>query len=104
MFGEEPKLGPNRYSTLVRGSANTSHVRAMAVSFVAKAESAVQRKAGDRQVRPEGLQVDNVSDHRAGTTILQAEKHARKPGFACITLLSDDFGYVVQSDTSSRKN
>ncbi len=29
----------------------------------------------------------NVSDHRAGTIILQAEKTARKPGFACITLL-----------------
>ena len=34
---------------------------------------------------------DNVRDHRAGTTILQAEKSARKPGFACITLLSRDF-------------
>ena len=32
--------------------------------------------------------MDNGSDHRAGTTILQAEKFARKPGFACITLLS----------------
>ena len=27
----------------------------------------------------------NGSDHRAGTIILQAEKVARKPGFACIT-------------------
>ena len=32
--------------------------------------------------------LDNVRDHRAGTIILQAEKSARKPGFACITLLS----------------
>ena len=32
--------------------------------------------------------LDNGSDHRAGTIILQAEKPARKPGFACITLLS----------------
>ena len=31
--------------------------------------------------------LDNGSDHRAGTIILQAEKFARKPGFACITLL-----------------
>ena len=36
--------------------------------------------------------MDNGSDHRAGTTILQAEKPARKPGFACITLLSGDLG------------
>ena len=37
------------------------------------------------------IQADNGSDHRAGTIILQAEKTARKPGFACITLLSDDW-------------
>ena len=30
---------------------------------------------------------DNGSDHRAGTIVLQAKKTARKPGFACITLL-----------------
>ena len=35
---------------------------------------------------------DNGSDHRAGTIILQAEKPTRKPGFACITLLSGDLG------------
>ena len=35
---------------------------------------------------------DSGSDHRAGTIILQAEKSARKPGFACITLLSGDLG------------
>ena len=34
------------------------------------------------------VSLDNGSDHRAGTIILQAEKSARKPGFACITLLS----------------
>ena len=32
--------------------------------------------------------LDNGSDHRAGTIISQAEKPARKPGFACIVLLS----------------
>jgi hypothetical protein len=31
----------------------------------------------------------NGQDHRARTTII-ASKHARKPGFACIRLLSDD--------------
>ena len=36
---------------------------------------------------------DNVRDHRAGTIILQAEKSARKPGFACITLLSRAFAF-----------
>ena len=36
------------------------------------------------------IERDNGSDHRAGTIILQAEKTARKPGFACITLLSRD--------------
>ena len=36
----------------------------------------------------EKLKLDNGSDHRAGTIILQAEKSARKSGFACITLLS----------------
>ena len=39
---------------------------------------------------------DNGSDHRAGTMILQAEKHARKPGFACITLLFAAFGLVYR--------
>ena len=34
------------------------------------------------------LNLDNGRDHRAGTAILQAENSARKPGFACITLLS----------------
>ena len=34
------------------------------------------------------LRRDNVSDHRAGTEILQAEKSTRKSGFECITLLS----------------
>ena len=34
------------------------------------------------------MKSDNGRDHRAGTMILQAEKPARKPGFACITLLS----------------
>ena len=33
----------------------------------------------------------NVRDHRARTIILQAEKHARKPGFACIALLCGDW-------------
>ena len=32
----------------------------------------------------------NVSDHRAGTIDLQAEKSTRKSGFACIALLSRD--------------
>ena len=36
------------------------------------------------------LKADNGSDHRAGTIILRAEKPARKPGFACITLLCGD--------------
>jgi hypothetical protein len=34
-----------------------------------------------------GFQSNNGSDHRAGTIIMQAEKSARKSGFACITLL-----------------
>ena len=34
------------------------------------------------------VEPDNVSDHRAGMEILQAEKSTRKSGFACITLLS----------------
>ena len=34
------------------------------------------------------FEADNGSDHRTGTIILQAEKSTRKPGFACITLLS----------------
>ena len=34
------------------------------------------------------VKANNVRDHRAGTIIMQAEKSARKPGFACITLLS----------------
>ena len=34
---------------------------------------------------------DNGSDHRVRTIILQAEKTARKPDFACIALLSCDF-------------
>ena len=34
---------------------------------------------------------DNGSDHRVRTIILQAEKTARKPDFACIALLSAAF-------------
>ena len=49
---------------------------------------------------------DNGSDHRAGTMILQAEKPARKPGFACITLLccvyrATNSSTVVIQDSSS---
>ena len=33
------------------------------------------------------IERQNDSDHRAGTIIMQAEKFARKSGFACITLL-----------------
>ena len=34
------------------------------------------------------IERDNGSDHRVRTMILQAEKTARKPDFACIALLS----------------
>ena len=39
------------------------------------------------------MKSDNVQVIRAGTIILQAEKSARKPGFACITLL---FGVLLE--------
>ena len=39
---------------------------------------------------------DNGSDHRAGTTILQAEKPARKPGLVCITLLFRDVDHFPE--------
>ena len=45
---------------------------------------------------------DNGSDHRAGTIILQAEKSARKPGFACITLLSTVFRGMFMPIEKSR--
>ena len=40
---------------------------------------------------PFQLKQDNVSDHRAGTIDLQAEKSTRKSGFACIALLFRGF-------------
>ena len=40
------------------------------------------------ELRKFHLWLDNDRDNRARTIILQAEKHARKPGFACIALLS----------------
>ena len=42
---------------------------------------------------------DNGSDHRTGTIILQAEKPARKPGFACITLLCAECFLNVPNQT-----
>ena len=41
------------------------------------------------------ISLDNVSDHRAGTIDLQAEKNTRKSGFACIALLSCKSGQSV---------
>jgi hypothetical protein len=46
------------------------------------------------QLRNQKTRPDNVRDHRAGTIILQAENSARKPGFACITLLSGVFVFL----------
>ena len=46
-----------------------------------------QQQGSDTELR-HAVQLDNGSDHRAGTEIMQAEKSTRKPGFVCITLLS----------------
>ena len=41
---------------------------------------------------PHLAELDNGSDHRAGTEILQAEKSTRKSGFACST---PDMGVIL---------
>ena len=43
---------------------------------------------------------DNGRDHRVRTVILQAEKTARKPDFACIALLSADLTCDVAANPS----
>ena len=47
------------------------------------------------------LESDNVRDHRVRTIILQAEKHARNPDFACIALLCRALELVFEVDSFS---
>ena len=91
----EPKQSPQRISN-VRPSLPPHPDCSIEAGFGFWSTRAMLQELGEPEVQTviAGLfaycfsEPDNVRDHRAGTIILQAEKLARKPGFACITLLS----------------